>query len=773
MNTFTISNFIKVQKIIFTLLIVIICCVSVPLQVFATNYYVSSSTGNDSNNGLTEATAWKTLAKVQSERNNFVPRDIIAFKAGDTWVERLYLDISGAAGNPITFTSYGAGNRPIFTVVKEQTLTWTHLGGNIWRNTTINIAPSRLMIDGKERLSAALDIFSELGTYVPDLVEWFYGDNGDGNNYLYIYSTDSPANHKVEFSSSPNGRALYLILANYLTFNNIEFQGGYYETITIYGCSNITFDSIKTGVMSRMGIQLYKNYEENPSVDNENIIIKNSLFDTEFTLDYSTSGKNTTTEFRGIFDGIWFQSCNRGEVSNCIFKNWGHSCVQFLSTENINDEAQNLKIFNNIITAPDLPYGGTIGSGINSSKNEIYNNLIVDAAGLTGIAGNHTHYHHNIFLRTRTSPIKTYPTGFGISFQTTSSGTGEYGAEDNIIENNLFYECESGGIQLSGNNGGGDVKNNIIQNNIIYNCGSEYNNRAIYFEGDYKVGSSDSNIFKNNLIYNSSTTYTIYYYGSIIDVVTFNSYNEDSHSHKIESNLAGNPAFVSETNYHLTANSPAIDAGILPISNEDYGGNSVPFLSTDPDIGIYEFINSGSTVPVASITLSAQGGRNEISTDKGMLQVNATVFPSDATDKTLTWSIVNGPGEAEISSYGYMQAISNGLVSVMARANNGSGIKGVLDIIISNQTAPMDNYPSEPMKVYPNPTNGVVTVETNEDSPGILILKVIQNNGQYLTSIPMENNREIIDFSSFNNGIYILQLYNDIRLLGTTILVKQ
>ena len=158
---------------------------------------------------------------------------------------------------------------------------------------------------------------------------------------------------------------------------------------------------------------------------------------------------------------------------------------------------------------------------------------------------------------------------------------------------------------------------------------------------------------------------------------------------------------------------------------------------------------------VSSISVHGDGGASTIDTDGGTLQMDAIVLPANATNKEVTWSIQNGTGEAIISSFGYMQAVSDGSVTVVATANDGSGIEGSLDILISNQNSSEGDYPTEPMKVYPNPTTGLTTVETNEDSPGVLILKVFHSDGQYLTSIPMESNREIIDFSSYNNGMYI------------------
>src|ERR1035437_221983 len=75
----------------------------------ATDYYISSS-GNDANNGLTPATAWQTIAKVNA--SSFNPGDQILFNKGDTWRETLTIPSSGSVDNYITFGAYGTGSKP-------------------------------------------------------------------------------------------------------------------------------------------------------------------------------------------------------------------------------------------------------------------------------------------------------------------------------------------------------------------------------------------------------------------------------------------------------------------------------------------------------------------------------------------------------------------------------------------------------------------------------------------------------------------------------------
>ena len=94
-------------------------------------------------------------------------------------------------------------------------------------------------------------------------------------------------------------------------------------------------------------------------------------------------------------------------------------------------------------------------------------------------------------------------------------------------------------------------------------------------------------------------------------------------------------------------------------------------------------------IPVTSINVSGQGGSSVISSDNGTLQMSASVSPSDATNKTVTWSVINGTGQATINSSGLLQAVSNGTVTVRATANDGSGVQGSLQVTITNQLIPV------------------------------------------------------------------------------------
>jgi hypothetical protein len=96
-------------------------------------YYVSSATGNDAytaGQAQNPATPWQTLVKVSSQV--FSAGDNILFKCGDSWQGSITVSSSGAAGNPITYGSYGTGADPAIKGTVTISSPWTRYSGNIF-----------------------------------------------------------------------------------------------------------------------------------------------------------------------------------------------------------------------------------------------------------------------------------------------------------------------------------------------------------------------------------------------------------------------------------------------------------------------------------------------------------------------------------------------------------------------------------------------------------------------------------------------------------------
>ena len=116
----------------------IICLIMVTFNVDGqTNYYLSSSNGDDSRSNSqaqNKATPWRTITKLNSSFGIISPGDSILFKRGDTFYGSLVINKSGTKGKPVVISAYGAGPKPVisgFSVLSS----WTSLGNNIYEAT--------------------------------------------------------------------------------------------------------------------------------------------------------------------------------------------------------------------------------------------------------------------------------------------------------------------------------------------------------------------------------------------------------------------------------------------------------------------------------------------------------------------------------------------------------------------------------------------------------------------------------------------------------------
>lgn len=95
--------------------------------------------------------------------------------------------------------------------------------------------------------------------------------------------------------------------------------------------------------------------------------------------------------------------------------------------------------------------------------------------------------------------------------------------------------------------------------------------------------------------------------------------------------------------------------------------------------------STDTTIKVTGINVTGSGSLITITTQGGSLQMTKTVTPNDATIQKVVWSVVNGTGEAVISSTGLLTAVANGTVTVKATATDESGVVGEAIITISGQ----------------------------------------------------------------------------------------
>lgn len=117
------------------------------------NYYIDNVDGLDSNNGLTDISAFKSLIKLQSDVLNVFPglepSDLVNLKDESQWFEQdlqFTTDSDGTVLNPIILTNYGASaNKPIIN--GSRTISnWVNVSGNIWESQSNDYVDSLYLL---------------------------------------------------------------------------------------------------------------------------------------------------------------------------------------------------------------------------------------------------------------------------------------------------------------------------------------------------------------------------------------------------------------------------------------------------------------------------------------------------------------------------------------------------------------------------------------------------------------------------------------------------
>ncbi len=205
------------------------------------------------------------------------------------------------------------------------------------------------------------------------------------------------------------------------------------------------------------------------------------------------------------------------------------------------------------------------------------------------------------------------------------------------------------------------------------------------------------------------------------------------------------------------------NSNLTCIDVDDVAVATSTLTNVDPQTS---FSENCSVITVSSISVQGEAGASSITTLGGTLQMEATVLPLDATDNTYTWSLTNGTGSASIDANGLVTAIADGIVTVIATANDGSGVTGSVDITISNQTtSTFESNIFYEISIYPNPASTRVLISSDLKLESIVITDVM---GRMVKAVDTPDN--IIDVSDLSKGIYFLQVQVEDTILSKKII---
>lgn len=179
--------------------------------------------------------------------------------------------------------------------------------------------------------------------------------------------------------------------------------------------------------------------------------------------------------------------------------------------------------------------------------------------------------------------------------------------------------------------------------------------------------------------------------GDIYDVNKVVLYWEASYAsgYKIQGSLDNKQFFDL---YETSQGQGGIEEVTFEAQNARYVRLQSTKRATSYGISLWEFEIYGDSVvkiPSESIIVLSGLENDTITYVKQEVQMMASVFPENTTDKSVLWNVYDIDGNetklATISKDGKLAAKGNGQVKVVANANDGSGVMGELVITITNQ----------------------------------------------------------------------------------------
>jgi uncharacterized protein YjdB len=142
------------------------------------------------------------------------------------------------------------------------------------------------------------------------------------------------------------------------------------------------------------------------------------------------------------------------------------------------------------------------------------------------------------------------------------------------------------------------------------------------------------------------------------------------------------------------------------------------------------------------------------------LQLTATVQPSNATDKSVSWSSSNA-SVATVSSSGLVKAVAPGMAVITVTTNDGNKRASCNITVSSDDTGNGYIDLDAAVHIYPNPANSAITIENMPSDARVI--QIFNLAGHLVYSHDVQNSLKSsvnLNISSFSAGIYIIKVGN-------------
>ena len=559
--------------------LILLFTILLPMSLLAqTTYYVSSSEGNDSNNGKSTDQAWKTLNKVNSFKPS--PGDQILFKKGDSWEGTLTPSASGTSGNPITYGAYGSGQKPKIYGSKEIT-GWELHEGNIYKANISASSINQVFVDSRKQQSArypnsgyfditSAKVSSFTSTQVDGGIDYAGAVSIIRTREWYISKKNITKSSNKTFYISSAPQFDLNVGEGFILFNKLDFldeAGEWYFDNT----NNELYLWVATGD------------------DPDNYTVRVSTTNNLVSADSKSNLKiHDLKLIHANEHGIDLNDCSNIIIDNCDITAASNRGIEITSTA-----SNNITISNCTIDGSSWYGIQARGSSHLITDNIITNIGLMDNLGVSGTRGQSGAGIHLQFGSSGGSIVKynrIKNTGYnGIWFFDNPNTTIEY----NYIKNACLTIHDGGGIYCYESSSGEDSDGSIIRYNIIDNVpGNLDGHTAKSYQGDGIY--TDDRISNVTIEYNTvsgASHYGLYLHNNKNVIARYNTFYNVHGGYRATSKYGANGNIIEDNTivnpkggfaYWLGVSNPS-DKDIVSIDKNTYVNHHIelPFRRTD------------------------------------------------------------------------------------------------------------------------------------------------------------------------------------------------
>ena len=448
----------------------------------ATDYFVSSS-GNDSANGLSSSTPWRSIEKVNSEFTRFTPGDRILFKRGDVFYGTISVSRAGMSGNPILIGAFGTGQDPVicgFATISG----WTNTGEGIFSKVlSCESNPNILLLDGKNTAKGRW----------PN-TEWRTIDSHYGSTSL----TDN------ELPGSPAWTGAEIVVRTYASLVDRSIISNHSGQTLIY--SALTQDPVNgsgyfiqnhRATLDSYGEWCYTDgilYMYFGSENPENHEVKVSYIDNLVKVDVNyVTIENLHLEGANI-NGVYINYSDYVSVRNCLIEYGGQNGIMAeVGSDHLVIDNNTINNNNNI---------GILLDGNLSVNNTVSNNNVRYSGYLLGMGGN-GYFGYCGIINDGTNSLTTYN-----KVEYSGFCAIKFGGQNSEVSYNYINYCDlckddgAGIYTWRDYTTGKVVKYNIIFNSLARPDGWHYyelvRSHGIYMDGTFNVTLSHNTAAHND-----------------------------------------------------------------------------------------------------------------------------------------------------------------------------------------------------------------------------------------------------------------------------------